>query len=1121
MKRRVRAMFLALLMVFSTIFTVVTPEEVKADGKKTIIIHYNREDGNYDGWDIWNWRDGAEGEGTPFSYSDDWGKVCVIQKSGDFDKLNFIIRTADWTKDFEGDQFITLTGDVTEVWVNSGMEGYHAEAPEGATPFDMSQLVGGGGSGDKQPEAQAPSEGQIQVNLHYHRFDQNYTGWNLWFWPEGGEGSGNAFTGEDDYGKVISYNVDASAGKLGFIVRLNEWEAKDVDADRYIDLSKAVDGKLDVWIIQADANLYFNKDDADLSPKMLSASLTTAKRIAVKVTVPVNTESTEALSMFKVVDQNGKEYEIMNLFSEEATSPEFNINMKQPLDLNNTYKIVSTEYGEKGLSYGGVYSSEDFDNAFYYEGDDLGAVYTKDSTTFKVWAPFAAAIKLNLYKEGLEGEAYEVKDMTKGEKGVWSVKVDGDLNGVYYTYSVTNNEITSEVVDLYARTTGANGKRGMVIDLAKTNPENWDKDVRPELLRATDSIIYEMHVRDFTIDESSGVKNKGKYLGLVEKGTKNSAGVSTGLDHIVDLGVTHVQLIPVYDYSPNSVDETKLDKPQFNWGYDPYNYNAPEGSYSTDPFNGEVRVNEFKQMVQGFHSSGLRVIMDVVYNHTAESANSYMNLTVPGYYYRMNEDGSFSNGSGCGNEVASERSMVRKYIVDSVKYWASEYHLDGFRFDLMALIDMETIKQVRTELDKIDPSIIILGEGWTGGGSLLGAYDQSLKKNTYRFEDMQVAAFSDDIRDGIKGSVFGDTDTGFASGKLGQEERIKSGVIAATKYPGISWADTHTDICSPWAASPEQVINYVSAHDNLTLWDKIALSNKDDSEEDKVKINLLSASIVYTSQGIPFMLSGEEMLRSKDGDHNSYKSSDAINSIKWDNFTNTEVYEYYKGLIQFRKNHAGLRMTTTEDLEKYLKFIETPSQVVGFTIDGAAEGEVADQLLIIYNASKEAKEVTIPEGTWNVCIKDNKAGIAVIETVSGGKISVSPISTLALVQGETEDANAVGSTTTTTTTPDASTDSNDSKDEKSGNFFKDNLVIILVVAAVAVVAIIAVVAKKSGKKSSTSAVDAEVNKILGESAAAPAPAPAAEPVVEAAPAPESPVAESPVAEAPNTDDTTV
>ena len=1103
MKRRVRAMFLALLMVFSTIFTVATPTEVKADGTKTIIIHYNREDGNYDNWDVWAWPKDAEGTNYPFSYSDDFGKVCVIQQSGDFSELGFIVRKDDWSeKDYSEDQFITLTGDVTEVWVNSGVEGYKTEAPEGAAPFDLSQLAGAGDSGSGEADTpSAPAEGQLQVKIHYHRFDGKYDGWNLWLWPEGGDGTGNAFTGEDDYGKVATYNIDASAGKLGFIVRLNEWEAKDVDSDRFIDLSKAKDGVVEVWLIQADANIYTDVNDADLSPKVLSASLTTAKRIAVKTTVPVDTEATESLSIFKVVDQDGKEYEIMNLFSEEGTSSVFNINMQEPLDLNKTYKLVSEQYGEKGVAYGAVYSSKEFEDAFYYDGDDLGAVYSKSETTFKVWAPFSSAVKLNLYKEGLEGEAYEVKDMTKGDKGVWSVTVDGDLNGVYYTYSVTNQETTSEVVDLYARTTGANGKRGMVIDLKATNPEKWDKDVRPQLLRATDSIIYEMHVRDFTIDESSGVTNKGKYLGLVEKGTKNSAGVSTGLDHIVDLGVTHVQLIPVYDYSPNSVDETKLDKPQFNWGYDPYNYNAPEGSYSTDPFHGEVRVNEFKQMVQGFHDSGIRVIMDVVYNHTAESANSWMNLTVPGYYYRLNEDGSFSNGSGCGNEVASERAMVRKYIVDSVVYWASEYHLDGFRFDLMALIDMETMKQVRTELDKIDPSIIVLGEGWTGGGTLLSAADQSLKKNIYKFEDMQIAAFSDDIRDGIKGSVFGDTDTGFASGKLGQEERIKSGVIAATKYPGISWADTHTDICSPWAASPEQVINYVSAHDNLTLWDKIALSNKDDSEEDKVKINLLSAAIVYTSQGIPFMLSGEEMLRSKDGDHNSYKSPDSVNSIKWAEFTNTEVYEYYKGLIQFRKNHAGLRMTTTADVEKYLKFIDAPSQVVAYTIDGKAEGEVADQLLIIYNASKEAKEVEIPDGKWNVCIKDNKAGIEVIETVSGGKVSVGPISCMALVKGDTVDST-VGAAA-----------------EKDGG--NGGLTTILIVAAIVVVVIIAVVViSKKGKKSQATDVEKEINSILGEATPAEEPAaeaeaePTAEPVAEVAP-------ESPIAEETSSDDTTV
>lgn len=1044
MKRRVQALFLAVLMVFSTVFgiNIGNPVEVKADGKTTVIIHYQREDGNYDNWDVWAWGGSVNGA-QKFAYEDDFGKICVIQANETIDELGFIIRRGDWEeKDFEGDQFIPVKDGFAEVWVTAGVEGFKTEAPEGASAFDL-DAAGGNGDGNSG-EAVPPAEGEIQVNLHYHRFDENYTGWNVWFWPNGGDGTANNFAGEDDFGKVVSYNVDASAGKLGFIIRLNEWEAKDIENDRYIDLADAKDGVLDVFIIQSDATVYTDKADADLSPKILGAILTTAKRITMKTTVPVNTDATESLDIFKVKDQDGKEYKLMNIYSEAGTSSDFIINLEEPLDLSKTYTVVSELYGEKAVSYGDVYNTEEFAEAFYYDGNDLGAVYSKDKTVFKVWTPFATDVKLNLYNDGLGGDSYDTVDMTKGDKGVWSAEVSGDLNGVYYTYSVTNAGVTNEVVDLYARTTGANGQRGMVIDLDSTDPEGWDKVKRPEFVNATDAIVYEMHVRDFTIDKSSGVKNAGKYLGLTEKGTVNSSGVPTALDHILDLGVTHVQLMPVYDFSPNSVDETKLDTPQFNWGYDPYNYNVPEGSYSTDPFNGEVRVNEFKQMVQSFHENDVRVVMDVVYNHTAENTNSWMNLTVPGYYYRMNADGSFSNGSGCGSEVASERAMVRKYIVDSVVYWATEYNIDGFRFDLMGLIDIDTMEAVREALNEIDPTIIVYGEGWTGGSSLLLAYDAALKKNTVRIEG-QVGAFSDDIRDGLKGSVFSDSDTGFATGKIGQEERIKSGVIAATNYPGINWAGTYTDICSPWAANPIQTVNYTSCHDNLTLWDKITISNKNDTEEDRIKMNLLCASVVYTAQGIPFMLSGEEILRSKGGDHNSYKSSDEVNSIKWDDM-NSEVYEYYKGLIEFRKNHAGLRMTTAEDVAKYLKFIEeVPTNVVAYTIDGEANGECAEQLLVIYNANKDAVEINIPDGEWNVCIKDNKAGTDVIETVSGGKVSVNAISSMVLVKGDT-------------VAPASASEKSDTTDSGLP------IVPIVIVAAVAVVALIAVVILLKSKK---------------------------------------------------------
>ncbi len=1036
MKKRVHALFLALLMVVTTIMGVYTPTEVKAADGTTVVIHYHRPDDDYENWNIWAWGGTVNGAQT-FDYEDSYGKVCVIKSTDVFDELGFIIRKGEWeAKDFDGDQFIEITDGFAEVWIESGVESYAIEGPDGAPAFDLSQ-IGGNGGGNEEPVT-PPAEGQVAVNLHYYRYDNVYDGWNVWFWPKGGDGVATNFTSQKDKFKVATYNVDASAGELGFIVRLNEWEAKDTDGDRFVDLSKAKDGKLDIYIIESDANVYYNESDADLSPKFLSASLSTGQTIKVKVTIPVNTDATDSVKLFKVVDEDGKEYEISNLYSESGEASEFEINMKEGLDLTKSYKVVSDTYGEMSLAFGGVYSSKDFEDAFYYDGNDLGATYSKESTTFKVWSPLAAEVKVLFYKLGATGTPYEEAVMTKGDKGVWSATVNGDLNGVYYTYQFVHGDKTTEAVDLYARTTGVNGGRGMVIDLDTTDPDNWAKDMRPELLKTTDSMIYEMHVRDFTIDESSGVKDKGKYLGLTEKGTTNGDGVSTALDHIIDLGVTHVQLLPVYDYSPNSVDETNLGKPQFNWGYDPYNYNVPEGSYSTDPFNGDVRVNEFKQMIQSFHDNDIRVVMDVVYNHTAESSNSWMNLTVPGYYYRLNEDGSFSNGSGCGNEVASERAMVRKYIVDSVVYWATEYHIDGFRFDLMGLIDIETMEAVREALDKVDPTIIIYGEGWTGGTSLLKANEASLKKNIVRFEG-QVGAFSDDIRDGLKGSVFGNTDTGFANGKIGQEERIKSGVIGATNYDGINWAATYTDICSPWANSPSQTINYVSAHDNHTLWDKLSLSNPDDTEADRIKMNNLCASVVYTSQGIPFMLSGEEILRSKDGDHNSYKSSDEINSIKWDEM-NISVKEYYKGLIEFRKNHAGLRMTTADDIQKYLKFIDAPANVVAYTIDGAANGEVADELLIIYNGSKETAEVTIPDGEWQVCINAKSAGTEVLSTVSGGKVSVEGISCMALVKGAT------------------SVD-----DEESGSDMM-LYIIIAVVAVVVVAGVIFFVSKKGGKK---------------------------------------------------------
>lgn len=649
-----------------------------------------------------------------------------------------------------------------------------------------------------------------------------------------------------------------------------------------------------------------------------------------------------------------------------------------------------------------IIGSTYFDEELAYDGDDLGAVYTKEKTTFRIWAPTAVEVSLNLYEQGDGDNLMETIPMTADVKGTWVCEKTGDLNGVYYTYSVKIGNKVNEVVDLYARSAGVNGNRGEILDLEATNPDGFDADVRPAFSNATDAVIYELHIRDLSSDASSGIQNTGKFLGLTERGTKNSEGLATGLDHILDLGVTHVQILPSYDYA--TVDETKLDTAQFNWGYDPKNYNVPEGSYSTDPYHGEVRVNEMKQMIQTLHENGIRVNMDVVYNHTYNLADSWFQKTVPDYYYRKNGD-NYSNGSGCGNETASERAMMRKYIVDSVVYWATEYHVDGFRFDLMGVHDLDTMKAVREALDQVDPSIMVYGEGWTGGESALPEAQQATKNHIYQLD--RVGAFSDDIRDGIKGSVFDSLDKGFVSGKEGMEESIKFGVVAATPHPQVMISKNDKKSTN-WSGQPGQSINYISCHDNLTFWDKLAISNADDSEADRVKMNKLGSAIILTSQGVSFMQAGEEMLRSKPNekseggfDENSYCSPDATNSIKWDNKGNViDTYEYYKGLIAFRKAHSALRMTTATDIQNMLTFMSgLDANVVAYTIKGEAQGETAQNIAVIYNGNPDAVTVNLPAGAWDICVNGEKAGCESLGTAEGS-VTVEGISAMVLVQGD-------------------------------------------------------------------------------------------------------------------------
>ncbi len=913
---------------------------------------------------------------------------------------------------------------------------------------------------------------ELKINIHYHRYDGDYSGWNIWSWIIGAEGASYEFNSEDDFGMVASYTLEIVEGttEVGFIVRhstdSNVWDKKDTSNDRFMDITKAKDGVIDLYVVQDEENFGYGEDEMNLAPKIMEASMENKTTINFKVTTAFDCTAKDTASKVIIKDSEGNTYEAESVFSKEgekATTAK--ITMVEELDLFQRYTLSIEGYGELPVSNAKVFSTPEFEEAFYYDGNDLGAMWSKDKTSFRLWAPTASEVILNLYKAGIGTNKIESIAMTQDLKGTWYTEKLGDLSGIYYTYSITVDGVMKEAVDPYAKAAGVNGDRGMVIDLESTNPEGFTEEAKPELINSTDSVIYELHIRDFSVDDSSGIKNQGKYIAFTEKGTTSPTGEKTGIDYLVDLGVTHVHLLPSFDFS--SIDETKLINNQFNWGYDPENYNVPEGSYSTDPQHGEVRINEYKQMVQALHSNGIRVVMDVVYNHTSASADSNLNKIVPGYYYRMNEDGSFSNASGCGNETASERAMMRKYIVDSVVYWATEYHIDGFRFDLMGIHDIETMNAIRIALNQVDPSILIYGEGWTAGSSPLPKNDQVLKANMSSV-DSAIAAFSDDIRDGIKGSVFDSLDQGFVTGKAGMEETIKSGVVASTDHPQVDYSKVNYS-SAPWAKEPTQTISYASAHDNNTLWDKITISNSVDSLEDRVKMNLLSAAIIFTSQGTPFFQAGEEFLRSKPKDgtgttyvENSYNSPDTVNSLKWNSISdNKEVYSYYKGLISFRKAHSALRMTKTSEIQASLNFLEgLDENVVGYTINNSPNGETAKSLCIIYNANKASTAVTIPEGAWNVYVKGNKAGIEVLETISGSKVTVDPISTLVLVMEDgktvlTPTASALSDTADVNAVP-------ASAEAKNNNSVR--YVIIGIVAAIFVVVSVIILRRRRSKK---------------------------------------------------------
>ena len=823
-------------------------------------------------------------------------------------------------------------------------------------------------------------EGHNQLTFYWNH-NGSYENCDIWIWWGDKAGQGYVFH-ECEYGAKVVVNVPEGIEQVGFIVRKDcsepggsSWgnATKDYDQDRFA----VIEGKETViYLKSGDPSQYISQDGGktlEMIKKLALAALVDEKKIEYRITPKEIISSPDQVKVY----EGDREIAVTSISTLGRSASAGYIEVGESLDLTKNYRISIEGYGAKTVIPTTIFDTDYFAANYHYDGDDLGAIINGSGTTFKVWAPTASKVVLNLFTAGNGVDAYKSVDMIRGEKGVWA-HTEECGHGTYYTYTVTTAVGTQEAVDPYARSAGVNGKRGMVVDLSRTNPTGWGNAALSSPISSySEAIIWEVHVRDFS-NKISSSNYKGKYLAFTETGLVNEHGKSVGVDYLKELGITHVHLLPVYDYA--SVDETKPDT-QFNWGYDPENYNVPEGSYSTDPYNGEIRIKEYKEMVKALHEAGIGVVMDVVYNHTYD-ANSSFNKIVPYYYYRYTATGANSSASGCGNDTASERYMFGKFMVDSVSYWAEEYDLDGFRFDLMGLHDLATMQEVENAVHTINPEAIIYGEGWTMGSTIDGSpmANQSQISKIVPLEGAigGIAVFNDAMRDGLKGSVFAAAGVGYISGS------------GETSLPGVLFGiKGGTGAGASWSVDNAMVVNYMSAHDNNTLWDKLELSNPTNTIEERLAMNRLGATLIMISKGTVFFQAGEEMLRTKDGDENSYKSSDAINNIDWSVLkkgqNEYEMMLYYKQLIEVRKTYSIFtNLNTTISASD----LGAGKVVIKFS------DHIGGQAMVISNPTATA--MTHPlTGNWNLVVN----GVSAMDSsvVCSGEITIPPYTAIILV----------------------------------------------------------------------------------------------------------------------------
>ena len=838
-----------------------------------------------------------------------------------------------------------------------------------------------------------PTAKCASLTVHYKRTSGNLSDWGLWLWAIKGVNLPATqvtpfFSNVVDskgFG-LINAQVPISDGvtQLGLIPRLKSGWTKDVDLDRIVNLDE--NSSAEIWIQQNDGYIYTN-DSFIIPPEMWGASIETLRTIKVTLSRANGTagpgfslsgeDAPAIVSAEKIKDLNS---------GQTSSNKQWLLTTATDIPLGSTIMVNHTDpdptrvFGSRQIVAAGVFTSPAFVEAFTYTGDDLGSTYSAAKTDFRVWAPTASAVSLVTYASATTPKNQgTVTPMTKSIKGTWTASLSGDRHLQVYMYRVTVGGNTDDAVDPYARSVTVNGDRGVVIDLAKTNPTGWLTHKKPAFSgRAVDSVMYELHVRDSSIDANSGVKaeNRGKFRGLAQLGTTIGSGktkASTGLSFFKEMGVTHVQLLPMYDYASGG-DELN---PVFNWGYDPEHFNVPEGQYSSDPTNPVARIRELKEAVQAFHTNGMRVTMDVVHGHVASATEFSQAIIVPGYWFRKDANGNLTNKSGCGNDTATERPMVRKFIVDSFKYWTKEYKLDGYRIDQMGLWDVQTVNDSANAIRAIEPAATIIGEAWSmGGDSGLPQGNQSQLLNM-----PGVGAFNDGIRNGVKGSPDGTSDGGYVNGNSGAINAVKAGII------GHSSADK---ITVPWLVlDAGQSVNYAEAHDNKTLFDKLWSVNNQQSLPAVIKQQRQIGALILLAQGTPFIQAGQEFLRSKNGDHNSYNSSDQVNSLKWpERVKHRSTVDYHKGLIALRKAHPAFRMSSPAAISANLKFLNAPDDVIAYSLNGKAVKDKWGTIVVISNPNSTSKKVTLPStGNWNVVVNGDKAGVATLSVLKKTKVA--------------------------------------------------------------------------------------------------------------------------------------